>query len=228
MAKNILKKICFVYDMGMKLFHGSSQIVSRPVFGQGNPSNDYGLGFYCTDERSMAELWASRGEMPGYVSMYEIDLGKLHVLRLDEQGEEAILSWIALLVSHRFSKDDAERFKQRISLLVDRYAPKMDGVDLIVGYRADDAYFSYAKAFLANELSLENLAKAMKLGNLGLQYALKSKKAFQEIRFLGYQEAKPSKEYARMRARVIGEYHRLLEEENDSNTFIRDILRRKP
>ncbi len=32
----------------MDLLHGSGTIVERPRFGDGNPHNDYGLGFYCT------------------------------------------------------------------------------------------------------------------------------------------------------------------------------------
>ena len=33
----------------LTIFHGSGQIIERPTFGLGNPHNDYGLGFYCTE-----------------------------------------------------------------------------------------------------------------------------------------------------------------------------------
>lgn len=33
----------------MLIFHGSEKIIETPQFGQGNPRNDYGLGFYCTE-----------------------------------------------------------------------------------------------------------------------------------------------------------------------------------
>ena len=32
----------------LRLYHGSPIRVKRPLFGVGNPYNDYGLGFYCT------------------------------------------------------------------------------------------------------------------------------------------------------------------------------------
>ena len=34
--------------MEQLLYHGSSAVIEKPVFGAGNPHNDYGLAFYCT------------------------------------------------------------------------------------------------------------------------------------------------------------------------------------
>ncbi|MBR2627880.1 MAG: DUF3990 domain-containing protein, partial [Peptococcaceae bacterium] len=39
----------------------------------------------------------------------------------------------------------------------------------MIGYRADDSYFSFANAFLNNTLSLRQLEKAMMLGKHGEQ-----------------------------------------------------------
>ena len=50
--------------------------------------------------------------------------------------------------------------------------------------RSDDSYFQYAEAFIENALSINGLARAMELGNLGIQLALVSKKAFKEIEFI--------------------------------------------
>ena len=38
---------------------------------------------------------------------------------------------------------------------------------MVIGYRADDSYFSFARAFVNNEISLEQLSYAMRLGKLG-------------------------------------------------------------
>ena len=55
--------------------------------------------------------------------------------------------------------------------------------DVIIGYRADDSYFSFAQDFVANVISLRQLDEAMHLGKLGEQIVLKSKKAFDRITF---------------------------------------------
>ena len=43
----------------MILYYGAESLVINPEFGKGNPSNDYGLGFYLTPNYELAKLWAS-------------------------------------------------------------------------------------------------------------------------------------------------------------------------
>ncbi|MBQ0007004.1 MAG: DUF3990 domain-containing protein, partial [Alistipes sp.] len=38
----------------MDIYHGSPLIIEVPEFGKGNPMNDYGLGFYCTEDIELA------------------------------------------------------------------------------------------------------------------------------------------------------------------------------
>ena len=40
------------------LYHGSQNIIQKPQFGTGNIRNDYGLAFYCTENRELAREWA--------------------------------------------------------------------------------------------------------------------------------------------------------------------------
>ena len=44
----------------MIVYHGSPYLVSVPMFGEGNPHNDYGLGFYCTEDLELAKEWAMK------------------------------------------------------------------------------------------------------------------------------------------------------------------------
>lgn len=37
------------------IYHGSGEIIEKPQFGYGNPKNDYGLGFYCTEDIELAK-----------------------------------------------------------------------------------------------------------------------------------------------------------------------------
>ena len=43
-------------DNELTLYHGSSFIIEQPQFGKGNPFNDYGLGFYCTETLELAKV----------------------------------------------------------------------------------------------------------------------------------------------------------------------------
>lgn len=58
-----------------------------------------------------------------------------------------------------------------------------ENYDVIIGYRADDSYFSFASAFLNNTISLAQLERAMFLGKLGEQVVLKSERAFSQLHF---------------------------------------------
>lgn len=64
----------------------------------------------------------------------------------------------------------------------ENFLPDITGYDIIVGYRADNSYFSFAKNFV-NAISLPQLQEAMRLGRLGKQVVLKSERAFRQISF---------------------------------------------
>lgn len=44
--------------MKKMLYHGSSSIIRKPVFGFGKPYDDYGSGFYCTEVLDLAKEWS--------------------------------------------------------------------------------------------------------------------------------------------------------------------------
>ena len=82
------------------MFHGSPRIVREPVFGAGNPRNDYGLGFYCTERTELAAEWACTEGRDGFVNIYHLDPEGLEVLRLLEP-EYHVLNWLAVLLENR-------------------------------------------------------------------------------------------------------------------------------
>ena len=75
--------------------------------------------------------------------------------------------------------------------------PDTKGYDIISGYRADDSYFSYAKDFLNNAISVEQLEHAMRLGELGNQIVLVSRRAIESIEFVDYEIADSKIYYAK-------------------------------
>ena len=69
--------------------------------------------------------------------------------------------------------------------------------DAIIGYRADDSYFSFAQDFINGTISYRQLNNAMHLGKLEQQFVLKSKTAFDRIQFIDSEIAESSEWYTK-------------------------------
>jgi len=165
------------------IYHGSQFIIEKPVFGEGNPRNDYGLGFYCTHEIDLVKEWACTENSSGYANQYELDYTGLALMRLTG-ADYSILNWLAVLLANRTFRISNDFAAEGKAYLTEIFLPDIEAFDVIIGYRADDSYFSFANAFLNNTLSLAQLEKAMYLGRLGEQTVLKSRKSFTQLRFV--------------------------------------------
>ena len=84
----------------MIIYHGSEHVIKKPEYGKGEIRNDYGRGFYCTENIELAKEWAAGKGTDGYANVYEFDDRDLKVLDLNS-GEYDILTWLAILVEHR-------------------------------------------------------------------------------------------------------------------------------
>ena len=178
----------------MIIYHGSKDIIERPEFDKGNKKNDYGLGFYCTENVELAKEWAcSNNETNGYANQYEIDLSDHKVLDLRDE-KYSILNWMALLLKFRTFDVNTPISAQAKEYILENFYVDVEEYDVIIGYRADDSYFSFAKDFINNTISVEQLAEAMRLGELGIQIVLKSKRAFDTVKYISYELAE-CKEY---------------------------------
>ena len=115
-------------------------------------------------------------------------------------------------------------------LFLDLSQPDASQADVIVGYRADDSYFSFARAFVNNAISIDQLAEAMRLGELGKQIVLASPQAFAALRFQGCEIARASTYHGlrNERDRTAREAYRRKSAEADlDGLFMRDIIREK-
>ena len=169
----------------LTLYHGSREIVEMPSLSKSNPQNDYGKGFYCTENIELAKEWACVTADDGYVNLYEIDVSSLAVLNLSEDKYN-ILNWLALLLKNRAFVTSVPIAQEAKAYIVAHFSVDTSGADIVIGYRADDSYFSFAKDFVNNTISLSQLTRAMFLGNLGEQIVLMSDKAFAAIVHTGY------------------------------------------
>ena len=167
----------------INVYHGSSLIIEHPVFGVGNPNNDYGLGFYCTENIELAKEWACSNESDGYANKYELDLSNLSVLSLTG-GDFNILNWLYVLLENRKFCIGSDVATQAKEYIFENFAIDYKHYDIIKGYRADDSYFSFANAFLNNTISISQLEKAMVLGKLGEQIVALSEEAFSSFSFV--------------------------------------------
>ena len=210
----------------MKLYYGADKDIKKPIFGVGNPSNDYGVGLYLTPSKEAAKLWASRFES-GYNITYSINVKKLRVLTLNNNTEQDVLTWITLLVKHRFDNLERVRYKDVIDWLISKFDVDLSNYDMVIGYRADDSYFSYSRGFVSGDISIETLSDAMKLGKLGLQYVLISPYAFSQIEYIESDAVKRSDEYDKFKKFTLDEYHQLKDKEDRfNNTFIGEIMKK--
>ena len=211
------------------IYHGSISVIEKPIFGAGKPYNDYGLGFYCTESLELAKEWACvDNQTNGFANKYELDLTGLKVLNLSDE-KYSILNWMAILVKFRSFDTTAEVSRRAKEFLIKNYYIDVAQYDVVIGYRADDSYFRFAKDFLNNTISVQKLAKAMQLGELGLQIVLISEKAFNSIHFISSEPVDHqiyyTKRFARDRsAREAYTSSSTASFENEE--FISDIMRR--
>lgn len=179
--------------MVKQIYHGSPNIIKKPLFGHGKPYNDYGLGFYCTDTLDMAKEWGTAANQDGYANCYSIDCDGLNILDLNG-SDFCILHWLAVLLENREFEVSSALALEAKEYILREFAVDYKNYDIIIGYRADDSYFSFAQDFINGAISYRQLNNAMHLGKLGQQFVLKSKKAFDRIVFEGYKIA-PAKEW---------------------------------
>ncbi len=153
------------------IYHGSKNIIEKPIFGEGKKTNDFGLGFYCTMDKELAKEWAVTSITNGFSNKYLIDTEYLKILNLNS-SEYTILNWIAILLKYRLFSITNPIAKKAKQYIIDNFSINVDAYDIIIGYRADDSYYDYAESFINNSISLNQLAKAMKLGKLGEQIVI--------------------------------------------------------
>ena len=208
------------------IYHGSEKVIEVPAFGEGKKNNDFGLGFYCTESENLAKEWAVSSLRDGFSNRYTLNTEFLNILNLNSP-EYSILNWIAVLVEHRLFSLKTPIARRAKQYLIEHFGVNVNAFDVITGYRADDSYFDYAESFLNNAISVEQLARAMKLGKLGEQVVIKSKFAFSRLQFEGFNVAEKEEYYVLRKARDYEAnklYYDLLEEGYEG-LYIRDIIR---
>ena len=213
-------------DKSINIYHGSDKIIENTTFGLGRKNNDFGLGFYCTENEELAKEWAVSSLNDGFCNKYTLDTSYLKILNLNS-SDYTILNWIAVLLKHRLFTIKNPLANRAKKYLLDNFDINVNAYDLIIGYRADDSYFDYAESFINNGISVGQLASAMRLGKLVEQIVIKSKFAFSNLKYNGFAIAEKDKYYSLRKLRndeANQMYFDMLEEESDT-LYMLDIIR---
>ncbi len=217
--------------MGYKtIYHGSEIIIKKPVFHYQNSNfnNDYGSGFYCTQDLGMAKQWANRTTKNGFANKYFFDERGLKILDLTNKNEFNVLNWIAILLRNREIPENDKIEYADVLTYLKKYYIDTSSYDVVIGYRADDAYFRFPLMFVRNILTFSKLEEIYMLGNLDKQYVLLSEKAFENLMFVEAIPADPIyfERYHRQKDAADDSYYELERLERKSNEpRIRDLMR---
>lgn len=119
------------------------------------------------------------------VNCYEADFEGLSCLDLDDP-QYSVLDWIAVLLANRMV-DFEWNVQAYVTRFLERYSLDISTYDVVSGYRADDSYYSIARAFISGSITDAQLAQALRLGQLGRQVAFRSREAVERLEFLDAQ-----------------------------------------
>ena len=212
----------------MIVYHGSDHIVKTPLYNGSKRTNDYGYGFYTTENIELAMEWACSDNRDGFANIYELNTDGLEILNLNDP-QYNILNWLAVLTKYRSYWQSGSVAEEAKNYLQKNFFVDPSGYDIVIGYRADDSYFSFAQDFVSGAISLRKLSEAMRLGKLGEQVVLKSEKSFSHIRFIDAEPAAAETYFEKksVRDRDARRAYRLSrqKEENIHDLYMLDIMR---
>ncbi len=169
------------HKMKMRLYHGSQSETVEPQFGLGLDYHDFGKGFYLTSDPELAREWSvyRPKSNDGWVHAYDLDMDGLRALDFRDRG---VFAWIAELMKHR-DADESAAYRRRAPMFIEKYGVSdADKYDVQVGWRANASYFYIVKAFVRDEVDADCMEDLLKLGDFGLQYAVKTQKAYANLR----------------------------------------------
>lgn len=138
----------------MRLYHGSSSVVSEPHIGFSRANLDFGKGFYATSIRSQAERWARRkafmdGSDTAIVSEFELSGTRpLKTLEFKEADER----WVDFVCQCR------------------RGGTQYKSYDLIIGGVADDKVYEAVSMYFKGLWDMETTLNALRFYEVNDQY----------------------------------------------------------
>lgn len=155
----------------MKVYHGSTQLIKKPVIERGRQSTDFGKGFYTTTNFEQAKNWAlikqrnAGNSAKAMVSIYEVDDNLLKksgydILTFDAPGE----AWLTFVVDCRKSI--------------------FHGHAIVFGPVANDKIYVTIAQYENNLLDLEATVARLKVNEFYDQISFHTDEALKELKFI--------------------------------------------
>ncbi|MDR0893099.1 MAG: DUF3990 domain-containing protein [Mediterranea sp.] len=153
----------------MNLYHGSLEIVEKPIIMQSVRTLDYGTGFYTTTSYEQAEQWTRRrmegNASIGYVNCYQLNtdvLPLMHVLWFDEPTTE----WVDFVMANRTQEDFAHSY------------------DLVYGPVANDRVYAAFALYEGGLIEKEGLIRELKTYRLIVQMLFHTDVALEHLVYI--------------------------------------------
>lgn len=158
----------------MKLFHGSTEIVSTPEIRIPDRTLDYGSGFYTTTSLRQAQEWVRRRikekeTSKGYVNCYEFDesaLKSMNCLIFSAPNEE----WVDFVMNNRTQRGFSHDY------------------DIVYGPVANDRVYAAFALYEGGLLDKQNLIAELKTYKLVDQLLFHTEIALRSLKFIEAKE----------------------------------------
>lgn len=161
----------------MILYHGSTDLVTKPEIRKGDVYLDFGIGFYTTTSYEQAERWAKikmrrNNTDLGYVSVYNLDLETVQKKLKIKRFENADEKWLIFVVNNRKG--------QQLN----------DDADIHIGPVADDSVYRSIRLFETGAYDAEYTVKKLKTEVLHDQWTLHNHKVLKYLKFIEAKEVR--------------------------------------
>ena len=160
----------------MKVYHGSTVVVEKPLASYGRSNLDFGEGFYTTSMQNQAEKWIQRFialEKKGIINIYNFDDSdiqqKFRYKKFLEYNEE----WLDFVLGCRTGSKDYLKY------------------DIIEGGIANDKVFNTIELYFSNLIDKNTALQRLKFEKPNNQICFINQEVLDEVlHFESYYEAK--------------------------------------
>ena len=131
----------------MKLYHGSKDIVDKPLVSYGRDNLDFGKGFYTTSVQAQAENWVQRFILlghKGYINVYDYDEAEARTKYRYKNFPEYNEEWLNFILACRNGSKIYQDY------------------DIIEGGIANDKVFNTVELYFQNLIDKETALSRLK------------------------------------------------------------------